>query len=71
VASAGVVARVRQLLARAAEGSLDPAEVSAHASDLEELRARVARLRLLGAELELSPEVEALLAQVSPSEVAA
>jgi len=58
----GVMARVRDLLARAAAGPLDPADIAARAADLEEVRARVERLRAMGVELELAPELEALLA---------
>jgi hypothetical protein len=60
---------VRELLLR--EGPLGPAELAAEAALLEELRAGVDRLRALGAEIELAPEVEALLARVASLPLAA
>ena len=67
----GLVARVRALVVLANAGALEPAELAAAAPLLEELRARVERLRALGAEIELGPEVEELLARVSPAVAAA
>ncbi len=66
-----LVARVRDLVARAETGSLDPNELAAHASLLEELKARIERLRALGAEIELSAEVLGLMARLAPTAVAA
>jgi len=65
VGATSLVARVRELVVRAQAGTLDPGELAAHAPLLEELRARVERLRALGAELELSEEVQALLASTA------
>lgn len=66
-----LVARVRDLVARSEAGTLSPAELAAHAPLLDELRARIERLRALGADLELAPEVEALCARLSPVTAAA
>ena len=66
-----LVARVRDLVARAESGALDAAELASHAPLLEELRARIERLRALGAEIELSSEVLGLMARLSPATAAA
>jgi hypothetical protein len=66
-----IVARVRDLVLRAQTGALSPSELAEQAPLLEELRARVERLRALGAEIDLSEDVQALLASVTPASVAA
>lgn len=73
MATKSLVARVRELLERAAAGTLEPAELSARAADLFELRARLERLAALGLgdTAELAPDVEALIARLAPVAVAA
>jgi hypothetical protein len=73
VAATSLVARVRELLERAADDTLDSVELAAHAADLFELRDRLARLAARGLEgsAELAPEVDALIARLAPVAVAA
>ncbi|MBI3724960.1 hypothetical protein HY251_13540 [bacterium] len=73
MAGTGLLARVRDLVARAAQGPLDASEIAASASDLLELRARLERLAARGFEdaASLAPEVEELLAKLAPATVAA
>ncbi len=66
-----IVARVRDLVLRAQAGALSPSELAEQAPLLEELRSRVERLRALGAEIDLSEDVQALLASIAPASVAA
>ena len=70
-AAPSLVARVRDLVLRAQSGALSASELAAQAPLLEELRARVERLRALGAEIDLSEDVQALLASVTPASAAA
>ena len=69
----GILARVRALLERAAQGSVDETELAARMGDLVELRARLERLRARGFEdaASLAPEVEELLAKLHPQAAAA
>jgi len=66
-----LISRVRALLERAAAGPLDPAELVQFAPLLEDLRARIERLRALGADVAISEELEVLASRIVPAVVAA
>src|SRR5206468_243440 len=71
VVTTSLVARVRDLVARATIRPLEPAEIAEHAADLGELRTRLDRLAALGYgdAVALAPEVEALLAKAPTAAV--